>query len=373
MADAALLQLPVEWGPLSGTANPTSFINFTLDANNDALEFLLQAPKAMTVTRLGVRLGTITGTTPTYRVSAQGINSSGNPDGTIKGATNNAKKTFSPSGLGWSAGSFNWLTLDETFSLAAGDYFSIVIDYSSGTINGSNCASFTESWNTQVNAQNFPCSQENNATVRAKQPWGVAGVAWGSSTTVNGYPISAGTLQQINSASNPREVGFKFKIPSGWCSTFKLRGIKWLMGYNDAATQTFRLYDGGGASDTTVLQDVTLDTDVFNSTSGRPFVVCFDESTLATLNAGTFYRIGITTDNANDTNMWYWSVAAAGDFDAFPLQQDCYWTQRPSGGSWTDVTTQRPWATLILDDITAPAGGGGGLLLHPGMSGGIRG
>src|ERR1044072_4831794 len=143
--------------------------SFVLDQNTDQLEFIFQAEESATITRLGLRLGTDTATTPTYQISLQGVTNAGIPDGTIKGATNSAKKTFDSASLGWADGSWNWLTLDETYTVSRGEFLAIVISYNSGTIDGTHNASFTYCVdNNSIMMSGFPYVITNNNGSRSR-------------------------------------------------------------------------------------------------------------------------------------------------------------------------------------------------------------
>lgn len=356
MADATLFGLYRSY-PFNGTSSTPSLTNFTLDATNDAVEAIVQAYEAATITQIGVRLGVKTGTTPTYRVSLQGVGSTGLPDGTIKGATNNALATFSPSGLGWADGSWNWLTLTESYTCSRGEWLALVIDYSSGTVSGAANASFT----TRFNVGPYDVKHyiiENNATVRTRREFPVTGYA--SASKVYGLPVSSVSTQGITAASSPREVGCRFTTNASWGSTFQVVGVRFLGNLPlSGGTTTIRLYDGGAAADTTVLQDITINNEIAaNTVADR---VCnnifFNEATLATLTFGNTYRVSFES-SASTATFYYVNVAAAGDLASYPGGSAIYWTQRDSGGNWSDTTTRRMFDfDLILSDWTEPQGG----------------
>lgn len=346
MADAKRISFGSQLG--RGTSSAPAFSNFTLNQTNDAAEWIVQAPAAATVTRLGIRLGVITGTTPTYRVSAQGVTSAGVPDGTIKGATNNALKTFSPSGLGWTDGEWHWLTLDETFAVTRGEVFAIVVDYSSGTVDGSNNASFTIGV-TNTNEPCFPYPIQNNAASRAKQAI-FATVGWGSAETAYGRPIESLTITSFSAGSTPDEYAVKFTLPAAWGDTFKLVGVKLPTGFNAAAqTITFVLYDSDGS---TALQNVTHDGDYVSATNTRMGYFYFDEATLATLSYGTAYRLAIRPDGTGTASITEIVVDASGDAEAWPGGDIFSASTRTDAGAWTDSALSRYDVELIFDDIT---------------------
>jgi len=76
-----------------------------------------------------------------------------------------------------------------------------------------------------------------------------------------------------------------------------------------------------------------------------------------------------------DVTMFIQSVNAVSHWN--------WWTRGPSQGSYayvdagtngvTEFTLQRPWMALDFDSVTTVSSGGGGMIVHPGMSGGIRG
>lgn len=96
-------------------------------------------------TALGVQLyevyGTVSGTSPLYRIGLQ-LDNAGKPDGTFLN-----QQTFTPTGT-----SAHWTQVNTpTYTLTIGVKYWIVIEYVSGTINGSNCLNVygTEAYDTK--------------------------------------------------------------------------------------------------------------------------------------------------------------------------------------------------------------------------------
>lgn len=354
--------------------------NFTLDASTDALEFLCLAPEAATITRLGIRFGANAGTTPTYRISARGVDTTvapNIPSATLLGATANAKNTFSPTALGWAAGSWNWLTLDESFDVTRGQYFSIVVDYYAGTIDAANMASFSYAAMASGGGNHvLPRAITNAAGVRTHQSAiGLPIYGFGSSAKAYGRPLSGiGQAAGLTNVSNPYEVGHRWTTPAGWGATYKVAGIElYVLGGTSATDVTLRLYDGSGAADVTALQSLAISHGALLN-SRQSTQMLFSEASLATLNYGSGYR-GTIFNGGSTSNMYlhYFDVASNDDLDAYPGGKEVYWTQRASGGNWADTNTRRLLQMqLLVNDITEPAGGGG-LLVHPGMRGGCNG
>lgn len=356
MADALLLNFG---SPVPRATGGFGVTNMSLDQTTDALEVIFQAREAATITRLGVRLASITGTTPTYRISLQGVDASGNPDGTVKGGGSPASATFSPSSLGWAAGSWNWITLDNSFAIARGDFLSLVVDYSSGTVDGSNFAALSGA-SGFATAYGLPYWILNNAGSRSRQN-SIALFGYGSSSKAYGFPCNGGTSQSISTTT---EAALKFTVPSGWSSTMTVVGLRVLVGAITAArTVNITLYDGGGAGDTTALQTVAWDSDAFQGAgASRIGEFYFDETTLSTLTVGNTYRLALACTGAGTNNIGLATVAAVDDWDAWPGGQNCLLSTR-TGGDWTDVATSRPLIEAIFADLTASGGASGARLV----------
>lgn len=361
MADAKRFTMGQQMG--RGTSSAPAFSNFTLNQNNDSITWIVQAPEAATITRLGLRLGTITGTTPTYRISAQGVGTTGLADGTIKGATNNALSTFSPSGLGWTDGDWRWRTLSETFAVTRGEYFAIHVDYSSGTVDASNNASFSIGI-TNTMEPTFPYPVQTNAGSAAKQAiFGTPG--FGSAGVAYGRPVESLTIPSFQASSTPDEYAVRFTLPAGWGDTFKLLGVRLPTGLNAAGqTVTFILYDTDGTS---ILQDVTHDGDVASATNTRMGTFLFNEATLATLSYGSTYRLAVRPDGTGSVTVTYVTGDSSDDMAAWPGGDIFSLSTRSDAGSWSNDAASHMDVELIFEDITEPSGGGTRAILPSGL------
>lgn len=331
---------------------------FALNGTTDAVEFIFQAVAAATITRLGFRVGTRTGTPPTYRISLQGVNASGNPDGTIKGGGTPASATFTPpASTAWN-NSWQWVTLDNAYTCARGEYLAIVIDYSSGTIDGSNNITFaTHCDSTSVFAL-FPFAIQNDAGVRTRRT-GQPYFGYGSASKAYGNVYRSGGNNSISSAG---EVAAKFTLPADWGDTFQVLGAHVLCAPISAGkTISMTLYEGGGAANTTVMQSVDWDTDFTSTTATGILTLYFDEATLSTLTFGSAYRLSFRTSDANIQLISAVTVNSAADWDASALGRQFSLSTR-SGGNWTDNALNRLLVNLILADWTKPAGAGARLV-----------
>lgn len=336
------------------TAGTPAFGTHILDGTTDALEFIVQAPEAATITHLGFRYGLRALTPPTYRVSIQGVGTTGNPDGTIKGGGSPASATFTPpASTAWD-GLWQWIALTNSYTCARGEFMALVIDYSSGTVNATNCSTFTSQFTGQTARTGFPYVIHNDATVRTRQanyaPWG-----YKSASATYGMPWQASVNTAYSSSSTPNEYGLAFEIPGAGC-TYQVAGVRAVI-TSPAATKSIlvSLYDG-----TTALQTVTVDGDALRvaATAGTSVEYYFDEVTLSTLNGDTTYYLGFAPqETAANLALSCWQAASAQDAAAPGGDGNWYLVTR-SGGAWTSDLTMRPVCEPILASYTAPTGGG---------------
>lgn len=350
------------------TAFPPFFTGQTanavaLTASNVANGGVFTARDTVTVTRLGFAMQIKAGTPPTYRISLQSVGADGLPSGTILGATGNGFKTFSPSG--YSNYSFNWLTLDETVSITAGEKYAIVVDYSSGTINGSNYMNTfygTSHWGGSTVADGLEYALLKNPSwskVSNNKP----PLAYGTSGDCWGYPISDSGTQRSTPSGTISGVKFSLPSPFGSGGTFKLRGVSYFGAFTAGKTLTLRLYEGGGASDTTVLDSVAMDTDHFADATSSVYRTQVFDGAPPTLNFGSTYRLAWENSDAASTTFWTVPVSAAADVAAIRLGSTYCFSTR-GAGNWTDTTTAMPVIyEFLLEDVQAPAAGGGSIIV----------
>lgn len=339
--------------------------SFSLDASTDELQYLFQAPAALTITALGVCYASRVGTPPTYKISLQGISATDNlADGTIKGGASPASATFTPPADSTWNTIFKWFTLDNAYTTTRGEWLALVVKYDSGTVNGSNYSTFysrTTGWTVKT----FPrCVEVNAGTPAGQTVKPVFGYKTASASY--GYPMQNSIVgpggNYIDSGTTPDEVALKFTLPADWGSTFKVVGIM-SGGRGAVATKTWivTLYDTDG---TTALQTVTCDSDnVVDPGSFNGWVAYFDETTLSTLNFGSAYRVSIAPQEASavmGVNLFEFNSNA--DLSALgPVGSNWYMNTRTNAGSWTDDTSVNdivPHIVLIIDDWTEPTAGG---------------
>lgn len=337
---------PIWLNPEWDFANSINSLGLNASARIVAANFQTQSANA--ITHIGFSHVSTTGTSPTYRVSVQGINASGQPNGTIKGGGSPASATFNPTSLGYGANSYQWVALTNSYTPTRGEDIAIVVDYSSGTINASNFSTIGYYATTPNSGKPTAIDFTSAWTFRANKPI----LAYRTTSETVGYPVAAFGNQTFTSTA---EYGFKFSLPT-WFSTCQIAGFRVNATLPAASTFGAKLYSGGNASDTTVLQSVTgLDGDNTGS-ANRLHEIFFSDTSLATLTGGNTYRISIVPGGAVNFTLYYADVtSAADDFAGWPFGNNVSWTTR-SGGNWTDTATRRPYVALLMADMTAGSG-----------------
>ena len=347
--------------------------NITVDSDTDRIAWVGRAPYTDTLTTLYFRTGTVT-TGATFDVRIETV-TNGRPSGTLFAANTNISVVVAD-------GDDNvWKTATFTAapSFTVGDEFAIifVVDTAGAT---PNMQFAVQPSGTVSMSGTYPlCLQDAGAGTWASgiQAWewiaefGTLGVA-----PVPGLiPVTAGgTITSYDSASTPDEIALRFQVP------FKCRvsGIQALLFNIEAGGDfTASLWDAAGDIDAEALAQTTEDGDVAISTTADGIMTFFFASPV-TLTANTTYYAGIRADTANNIGLGEMSnstvtnaMRALVGYNAQCYRGSRSWTAG-TAGAWTDVTTTVPMIALILDQLDDGAGGGG-LLTHPGMSGGMRG
>lgn len=325
--------------------------NFALDAATDAAEWIFQAAEAATITRLGFRYGARTGTPPTYTISLQGVDASGNPDGTIKGGGSPASVAFTPPADTTIDGLWQWKTLANSYVCTRGEFLSIVIARTSGVIDGSNNSSFTtnDSMSAYAGADSLPYAIQNNAGVRTRQNTRAV-FGYGSAGKVFGQPAQAAfSNAALTQASTPDELATRFILPRGWGQSYQLRGVAVRAILGAGKTLKAILYSG-----TTAIATATLDTDATaTAASSRVIRLMFQDAVLPVLAFGTEYRIGFQPQDAAGAYTFTGVTQASNaEWGAYPLGTEWYMSSRTDLGAWSNDDTTRLFCELLLGDIS---------------------
>ena len=383
MADALNLGVGLPL-PIGAHGQTTTYTTFNLDNQNDGVAMVVHCPDAATITHVGFRQGTSGGTgaaASSWTVSLQSLGTTGLPSGTPLGSTST---TYSPST--GNDGLWVWVALSSSYSAARDEEFAIVIQ------RNTSIADDTTNFGQVGYANNWITVRAGNPyalTKAAAGAWTKAGtvgpmLGYKSSSKAYGYPATAIFLAE--SAGATTEKGMYFTVPSNWWSTYKLKGVRAYMAgpvTSGANTGTCNLYGDLTGTNPTILASSNASDQDNVAGSGQRVREWYFTGTAPTLNAGTEYGIGFSCGTASDIGLAVIDMATNTDRTAYSMGEQMGMISRTlasayppdaSDGAFTRTDTKRPWVELILEDITAPSGGGGGgLLTHPGMGGGMRG
>jgi hypothetical protein len=182
-----------------------------------------------------------------------------------------------------------------------------------------------------------------------------------------GMPFSTASNLSYSDSTNPDENGVAITMP--FAAVISGASIN-VAAATNTSTYTIYLYDSAD----NVLASVVVDPNAITAINtgnlnfylfATPVTVAAGDLVRLTVKATTagqsVFMPQILVDNAN-----HWSARGWGD-------NNWYATSRNNGaGAWTDTTTRRFPMSLIIDQIDDGAGGGGGLLTHPGKQGGFQ-
>ena len=368
-----------------GSSGLTDFTSVTLSALNSGIAnvqmvALVAANGSETITRVGYRQTTTTGTPPTnsYRIGWQGVSdTTGFPDGVW--LNGNAYVDFTPTAA--DNGKFVLKTLANSVSINRAQKAASVLQRIAST-DASNCIGVAYQNARPSNRAGFPVPLTHNGTVWAKSSTGYPTMGYASASNYYGFPASS--IINVNPFGATIEVGQSFIVPTSRGSTCVLLGFRWWgkTGASGARTMIGSLYEYPvSGSIAQIASTIQLDNDAaaINGSSDRLHEFWFQDATLPILTTGVKYAVGIATTTAADMDLLALTVedvahlAAFYDYDmSIAFVTRTLNSYPPSGddtANFVETVTKRPYIELVFGDFTLQAGGG--LLAHPGMRGGF--
>src|SRR3990172_8398967 len=121
-----------------------------------------------------------------------------------------------------------------------------------------------------------------------------------------------------------------------------------------------------------VIEAVTVDSNTMTSSNGAPVEVLL--TTVRQLSANTDYAVAIRPTTTNNVRLNHGTFSNANYRKFYPGGTNTrLGTRADQTGAFTETTTQVPFCGVGISAIDDGAGGAGGLLVHPGMAGGMRG
>lgn len=359
-----------------------SYTTGAINGTSDVQGWVTAAEENMTITAVGALVTARTGSpgnvTSGVRLGIVYIdNTTGFPattpvwaNATFSGASGTAYKDFNAT-TGVTTGQFLEATLTTAVTITKGTVFGIMIDPVSGTWDTSNLLTVARGINTTYPYIRFPYGFEITSTAYALVNSAAPIFYYKSSTKTYGYPYQSFNGVNNNSGSTPDEYGMYFRIPTGVCSTYNVRGMR--LGFvPGTANFDVLLYDTNG---TTVLQSVSIDGNQMHTGNGAAFDFIFTQNTLSTLSAGSYYRLVVRPSTATSMgSIQYIGFPASADKGAIlGNADDVQYTSRTNAGSWTQEPLRLWTMQALISGMDAGTSSGGGLITHPGMTGGMRG
>jgi len=292
------------------------------------------------------------GATGTIRVGIQTVSGgpmNSVPDGTYLVYEDVAVTTYTTSMAS------KWTTLTTPYTLTKNTFYAIVVTAQSGTFNSSTQIFFA-GYNTSSYAAGFAFFPTTGRQA-ASNSITIGDYFLGYRTASQGYYGVVMPLSDENGVNI--EMGARFVVPSSQYSSIECLGIR--NKSNALAQQTVRLYDASN-------NVIASATPKFDNTVGRAIYDTYWD-TAVNLTAGATYYWGTVCPSSTQF-ISHVSVDSVTDWLA-----DTNWQfakarrTTPVTGAWTITTTENYEHQLILGNINPL----GGVMTHPGMTGGIRG
>lgn len=305
-------------------------VALSMDAAGEKICQVFVAPKTGNISELKVRVGYVQ-TANSLKVSIQGLNSSGNPDGSIL-ASGNAYATIATP----VQDTTYTLTLNSAAPVTRGSRYCMVFEFSSWTngnnqIGGSGQGSYSHidygiyspyyftSWNKGLYQLFFGIKYDDGSVLPGP-----------------GILPGLGLSTAFHSGSTPDEIGNLMVMPVA-C---RAMGI-WAFVDLDYETN-FKYY--GPSGDESITMSAAHRQLTNNFLAHNYFQKPKD------LQKGDVLRITLQPTGSSGTITLYGiDSIPTGYFDALPMGSKCKWTSRTDGGSWSETDLKRAQVGLIIE------------------------
>lgn len=329
-----------------------------------------QADKTADLTRVAYRQVSRVGTgTKTLRIGIQDVSTStGLPDGTWRGYKDFTVGTETNAMIAQTMDTF---ASGSAVSVTRGDVIAVVIEPRSG-FTATETMTYVRTFGTDAFVTQLSSRPYN--VLSGTRGAGLGPFAYGSSSEWYGYPWGAkSTVSQTT-----QEVGARFKITNTQLSKVTLRGIRLFTALNNNWVTEFRIYDSDSGTSAITNGTMTFDRDQasqYNMSVDLP-IDCFF-ATSPEINVGQYYYLAMNRSSGTSDQVRSridMGTNNSSYFDALNRGWESAYISRNTVGSGTFTVTD----TLRLDcdfmfDGVEAVSSGGGLIVHPGMTGGIRG
>lgn len=373
----ALVAAPLDYMPALPFPIPAGAGNFTFDASTDLLALVFQIPKTGTIDAVHYRVTGVTSPVMTHRISLQTVSATtGLPDGSGSLYGSSTAITVDASTYGANT---NYEAAVNCTGATKGDVAALVFDLSAFT-----SGSFTQykgpgdflggprsSGNTKPV---FPYEVQNTTGSPAKFGFGCTFTAYaleysgGEFVPIGvGFSVVGTAISTTASNSGTTRAGNRYRP----VAKRRACGIWCTAGIGGNVLLRLRLQ-----SDDSILATATVDKDQVMSGAALYHDRFFDSGATVQLTPGTDYYITLEGNDATGGDLLgFGNIVSVASLRSLTADENCYGVTY--AGSYTSYTTanavRRYNIGLITDQEDDGTGGGGGLLTHPGMAGGMRG
>jgi peptidoglycan hydrolase-like protein with peptidoglycan-binding domain len=286
-----------------------------------------------------------------YTVTLEGVDSSGNPDGTLIHANATATVACSATGA-WQVVTFPGLVPVTQDQKIFAKVTNVTGTYNLGLMDGG-----TWIMTSPYRVTNTSGSPAHSSTtlLMALQYDGATPYR----PIVGVFPYKTLTaVATFTSATTPDEIAQRFIAED----TVRLREVGVLFDHDNDCELV--LYNAAG----TALSTITVKGVERFSTDGGHEVFTFPGGGVW-ITQGLEYYFAIKA-GASNTRVYYATVESSARLAATIQGADAYYAARTDAGAWTASTDRHLWVSFWYDAIDIPAGG---LMTHPGMAGGMKG
>jgi hypothetical protein len=348
MAQIALPTFAFPEPQTMSNASSPAMSNLLIDGTNTQAAAIIDPPKAGNIHIIYSRLGSLSGA-GNFDVRVETL-SGGDPSGTLV-ATNTSASAVTASANSWMTG-----TLTADAPVAPGTPIAIVFLRNTGAYNITGVAA-----NQMSSQMPYGSRYAGTWTKNAVVPAIVLEYDDGSIYEMPGVwaVLNTGTFT-YGSGSTPDEHGVKFVSVPVAMRTF---GFWWIG--NLTADADMVLYDNAGTPQRTLSMASAVRFSNAIGIQRRRWTSEF------WLTQGQDYRLVLKPTSASTVVLPYADAMNAAAMAATPGGVNIIDTARTDAGAWTDTNTRQPMMGLYIDYIDT--GSSGGIIVHPGMTGGMRG
>ena len=335
-----------------------------IDANGEKAAFVGRVwnkdGTTKNITGVGFRFGAVTkGATTDITVSLQDVaTANGNPDGTQDQSVNVGNANIIANT--WTEVTFGTARANVPF----GSLLSVVFEYQTFVTGDSIAISSMNMYSIPTRGDSYNDLYTTAWVKDISNPVIVLFFDDGTfGTLMGGLPIKATMTQLYNNTSDPRSYGLAFQFPF----PCKIDCAQVVADLDSDAN--FILYDASGG----VVTNGTIET--YSGTRyglGVGLYLCPFDAHIS-LSKDTEYRLMIEPQTATDIDLYGFNVNNNLHLQAVGGGPNWQWVQKTVAGVFTKTSTRRPVMGVSVIGFDDAAGVGGGLLTHPGMSGGMRG